>query len=338
MDVDSRDAARTARSTIASICCSWQWTPPGDSSPSTCSAAPLRRPRRPRRRARVAREVAGRDGVVDAGEVLVDDAARADVQVADLGIAHLAVGQADMQSDASIRVCGEPASSRFQLGIRRARWRCTARFAAAAAVEDQQHEGTHARLRRRALRGGLRVVAERGYRCRGGWPGARRRRRRRDRLSFYRLKHNCANPARGITPNVIHRQQLDARCWSSSCPARCCCGRYCRAACRNGQGSRHAARDAADQPAERGAARRARTRRNPRPGICPTPSTSRCPSWAVAAASWPSSSRGPSSCTASGASAPRRRFDAGKARASRTSISLTGGISAWKDAGLPVEK
>ena len=38
------------------------------------------------------------DGEVDAGEFLVNDAAGAEVEVADLGISHLALGQADFQA------------------------------------------------------------------------------------------------------------------------------------------------------------------------------------------------------------------------------------------------
>ena len=38
------------------------------------------------------------DGLVDAGQVLVNDAAGAEVEVADLAVAHLAVGQADIHA------------------------------------------------------------------------------------------------------------------------------------------------------------------------------------------------------------------------------------------------
>src|SRR5918995_1139438 len=44
---------------------------------------------------RVLEELAGRDGVVDPHEVLEDDAAGADREVADLGVAHLAGRQPD---------------------------------------------------------------------------------------------------------------------------------------------------------------------------------------------------------------------------------------------------
>ena len=46
----------------------------------------------------VFREGAVTDGEVDAGEFLVNDAAGAEVEVADLGISHLALGQADLQA------------------------------------------------------------------------------------------------------------------------------------------------------------------------------------------------------------------------------------------------
>ena len=64
---------------------------PATARPSTCSVAPLRaRGVDGVVEHRVARELAGRDRVVDARVVLVDDAARADVEVTDLGVAHLA--------------------------------------------------------------------------------------------------------------------------------------------------------------------------------------------------------------------------------------------------------
>ena len=43
----------------------------------------------------VGEEAAVEDGGVDAGHVHADDSARAQIQVADFGVAHLAVGQAD---------------------------------------------------------------------------------------------------------------------------------------------------------------------------------------------------------------------------------------------------
>ena len=44
----------------------------------------------------VARELAGLDRVLDARVILVHDAAGADIEMADLGVPHLAVGQPDV--------------------------------------------------------------------------------------------------------------------------------------------------------------------------------------------------------------------------------------------------
>ncbi len=43
-------------------------------------------------------EVAVLDGLGDAGQLLIDDAARADVEVAHLGVAHLSLGQAHIHA------------------------------------------------------------------------------------------------------------------------------------------------------------------------------------------------------------------------------------------------
>ena len=64
--------------------------------PHQVAAAPaLAQPPDQREEGRVARERAVGHGRVDAGQVLQDHAACADGRVADLGIAHLALGQAD---------------------------------------------------------------------------------------------------------------------------------------------------------------------------------------------------------------------------------------------------
>ena len=50
------------------------------------------------------------DGLGDQGQLLIDDAARADVGVADLAVAHLAVGQADRHAggvDERVRAAGK---------------------------------------------------------------------------------------------------------------------------------------------------------------------------------------------------------------------------------------
>ena len=73
--------------------------------------------------------VANRD--VDPRVILVDDAARADVEVADFRVAHLAFRQADPQLDASIVVCGQVASRRVQSGA-------SARVIALSAASSRQ--------------------------------------------------------------------------------------------------------------------------------------------------------------------------------------------------------
>ncbi len=90
--------ARTASSSMAWMCASWLCTPPGESSPRICSAVPccLAVCHGLDQRG-VGVEAAVLDGQIDFGQVLVHHAPGADVQMADFRIAHLAVGQADMQ-------------------------------------------------------------------------------------------------------------------------------------------------------------------------------------------------------------------------------------------------
>ena len=80
------------------MCSQPEWTPPSETSPSRCS-----RPRgleRARSQAPtqhlVLEEAAVGDRVVDPRQVLLDDRAGAEVEVADLGVAHLPVRQADV--------------------------------------------------------------------------------------------------------------------------------------------------------------------------------------------------------------------------------------------------
>ena len=88
--------SRTASSMQARRWSRLEWTPPSDTSPIRCRRPPPSRAARqalPQRL--VLEEAAVRDRVVDADQVLLDDRARAEVQVPDLRVAHLAVGQAD---------------------------------------------------------------------------------------------------------------------------------------------------------------------------------------------------------------------------------------------------
>ncbi len=76
----------------------------------------------------IGREFAGLDRVVDARELLVHDPTRADVEVTDLGIAHLALRQADVEFggvDPRVRIALQEARASSACG--RARSRCRAR-------------------------------------------------------------------------------------------------------------------------------------------------------------------------------------------------------------------
>ena len=66
----------------------------------------------------VLEEVAVGDRLGDAREVLVDDAAGADVEVPDLGVAHLARRQADGRPGGVERAVRVPATSRSKTGVR----------------------------------------------------------------------------------------------------------------------------------------------------------------------------------------------------------------------------
>jgi hypothetical protein len=66
----------------------------------------------------VAGETAVLDCLADASQLLVDDATGTDIEVSDLGIAHLTIGQADRFAGSVSRLCGLAAHSRSQLGVR----------------------------------------------------------------------------------------------------------------------------------------------------------------------------------------------------------------------------
>jgi hypothetical protein len=99
--------------------------------------------------------------MIDAGEVLVDHAARTDVHVADFGIAHLAVGKADMQA---MRVDEVVRAGRQQAAPVRAvreRDRVVLGFdAMAPAIEDQQQYGLGCGHGGNGCSRGTRMVAE----------------------------------------------------------------------------------------------------------------------------------------------------------------------------------
>ena len=99
----------------------------------------------------VLREFAGFDGVVNAGEVLIDHPASAQVEVADLGIAELPVRQANMvlrgvdQAVRAVAPQGIPGGLAGERdGVVR-RW-----LTVAKAVQNQQDDGVHGGGGRRA--------------------------------------------------------------------------------------------------------------------------------------------------------------------------------------------
>ena len=108
------------------------------------AAARLRR-RAGREQGFVARKAAIGNRRIDAGEILVDDAARTDVHVADFGIAHLPVRQSDMQAmgvDQGVRTVAQQGVPVRQPRLRKRVVRGL--FAMAPAIEDQQQDGLRA--------------------------------------------------------------------------------------------------------------------------------------------------------------------------------------------------
>ncbi len=108
----------------------------------------------------IGEEAAVLDGRIDAGEVLVDDPAGAEVHVPDFGVAHLPVRQADEAAlgvDQRMRVASQQGVPVRQ---RRLREGIVGRvFAVAPAVEDEQYDGLGTRIRRHE---GLPVTSGRG--------------------------------------------------------------------------------------------------------------------------------------------------------------------------------
>ncbi len=127
---------------------SWcEWTPPGDSRPMRCAVPPDCLQRGDELgEVGVLGERAVRDGFIDARQVLHDDAAGADIHVADLGIPHLARGQADERSRSpAASACGLAATMRSQFGVLRLKDAVVLPLGAVApAVEDAEHDGAAA--------------------------------------------------------------------------------------------------------------------------------------------------------------------------------------------------
>ena len=104
------------------------------------------------------RRVLDRGG--DAAELLGDDAAGADVEVADLGVAHLAAGEPDLipvRAQKGARASGPEAVESRCRGLRD---RVVGRLLAPAeAVEDHQHDGTRRRRHPQAAAAGASLEA-----------------------------------------------------------------------------------------------------------------------------------------------------------------------------------
>ena len=91
------------------MCISWLCTPPSDSRPRMCSALPCSGGFHRLGQRGVGEKIATADGAIDARDFLVHHTAGADIQMADLGVAHLSAA-------------GRPT-------LRRHGWWCGGRFA-----------------------------------------------------------------------------------------------------------------------------------------------------------------------------------------------------------------
>ena len=88
----------------------WEWTTVGDETEQVDVSTPLARPLEGGPEHFVLEQGAAFDVVVQALQALLENAARSDRQVTDLGVAHLAVGQADGGTralDRRVRIGGE---------------------------------------------------------------------------------------------------------------------------------------------------------------------------------------------------------------------------------------
>ena len=327
-----RRAARrraAASSTIAAICRSWLCTPPGESEPQHVErgAAGLRDGDGVGQH-RIARELAGRDRVVDAREVLVDDPARADVEMPDFGIAHLARRAARRRAPTRRSTCagtwraaGPSSASRARLIALSARPR-----------GSRSRRGSAARPGGRRVDGGIIGGG-------GGAIGDGMRSGARD---------GAASSACVIILPSSLRRALACRC--RSCKTNwmlvvvfAAVRRHAALAVRAapllaGEGRQQRSRPRSSSTARTRCCSTCASRRNSKAGSCRTPSTFRCRSSTTARRSSRSSSRGRSSRTATSGRRSRMAGGALGRPGSRRSTRCSGGFAAWKKDGLPVEK
>ncbi len=125
----------------------WSWcecTPPGETRPSRWQVPPLALSLAMRSTSAGApRDLARRDGVGDARQVLHHHAACADVEVPDLGVAHLAVGQTDVaarRAQEGVRPRAPEAVEGRRPGLQHGV--VGALVAPTPPIENNQHDGT----------------------------------------------------------------------------------------------------------------------------------------------------------------------------------------------------
>ncbi|OPZ12829.1 MAG: hypothetical protein BWZ07_01046 [Alphaproteobacteria bacterium ADurb.BinA280] len=94
------------------------------------------------KQSRIAKKLASLDGVIDAAQILIDDASGTEVHMTNFGVSHLACGQSDMHA----RGFNQRVRMLCQQGIP---VRCSGhrngivrrRLAIAPAIQNQQHHG-----------------------------------------------------------------------------------------------------------------------------------------------------------------------------------------------------
>ena len=140
----------------------WLCTPPWETSPSRCTSPPRSRARATPEERLVLVERAVRDRASTRIEVLVDDRARADRQVADLGVAHLPLGEPHRlagRGELRVRVARPEIVEDGR--VARARPRCPDRRRDPPAVEDHERDERDASPERGAADLGERLGVER---------------------------------------------------------------------------------------------------------------------------------------------------------------------------------
>ena len=131
-----------------------------------------------------------RDRLVDARQVLLDDRAGAEVEVADLAVAHLPLGQPDGRARRRSAACaGSAPRGRRRPACRRARPRCPGPGGASPQPSRTTRQPRRPAGRARAVTASRRGVDDRGERLRRR--ATRRRRARRRRRAARAARRRC---------------------------------------------------------------------------------------------------------------------------------------------------